>query len=565
MRRIPLLIILLFAFVSLAAAAESNRASSQWGANLPIGNMSTDFLYLAASQAMQDGNSSLAIGFLKALSDKDPEAALPRLQLAQLLLEQNRADEARGPVQELLAMPELPAGMKDNARMQQVQILVLDGKKDQAITTLQALLRQSPDSYPARLILVRLLTVEKRFGDAHQVIRMGLKDKQHPQLYHIQAQLFIRQGKLGEAEKALKSLIKYEPNESGPVLMLSQLALRQHKPVKAENVLRHHLIGHPEALSVSNALGRLLVEQQRGDEAIAVYKDIAKRTGENADVMIALGLLYFQQQNFEPAARTFRKVLDQGKDSRAAYYLAASLDALGQKKEARKLYGNIGKDDDNFSDAQLRIAAMDLRNGRVDVAISSLRKMIKRSPEMANAYSLLSAALMRKKAYRKLLDETERALGLSQVPVQLLFNRAAAFEGLKQYPQAATQIKKLFTIEPGNIEALNFLGYLYAEQGIRLDEAEKLIRRALEQRPDNGYYLDSLAWVHYQRAEYDKALDVQRKAVDSVPDDPVMREHLGDILWKNGKADAARSAWKDAINRGHENRLDMQKKISKGM
>jgi len=172
---------------------------------------------------------------------------------------------------------------------------------------------------------------------------------------------------------------------------------------------------------------------------------------------------------------------------------------------------------------------------------------------------------MRKKAYTELLAETEAALSLDDVQVQLLFNRAAAFEGLRQYNEAAGQIKKLFTIEPNNIEALNFLGYLYAEQGVQLDEAEQLIRRALKAQPDNGYYLDSLAWVHYKRAEYDKAVAVQLEAIGHVPDDPVMHEHLGDMLWKSGKQDEARATWKDAIKLGHEDRRSMQNKIDKGL
>jgi Flp pilus assembly protein TadD len=151
------------------------------------------------------------------------------------------------------------------------------------------------------------------------------------------------------------------------------------------------------------------------------------------------------------------------------------------------------------------------------------------------------------------------------VLVQLLFNRAAAFEGLRQYNEAAGQIKKLFTIEPNNIEALNFLGYLYAEQGVQLDEAEQLIRRALEAQPENGYYLDSLAWVHFKRAEYDKAVAVQNKAISYVPDDPVMHEHLGDMLWKSGKTDKARATWKDAIKLGHQDRQGVQNKIDKGL
>jgi tetratricopeptide (TPR) repeat protein len=566
MRSLTLLLaVMLTCCTTTAQTKELDGIADGTEQNLPISRMSTDFLYLAAVQAMENDNPSLAVGFLKALVEKDPDAVLPRMQLAEILLQGGRAAEAREPVNELLSMSELSDEIRNNVRMLQVQLLVLDDKHDEAIENLQAILRDAPDAYPARLMLVRLLTASKRIADAQRSIADGLKYGQSPQLYHIQAQLYIREGKFGKAEKSLNTLMQLEPDESGPVLMFSQLALRLNKPVKAENVLRHHLVNHPEAMGVSNALGRLLVEQNRGKEAIAIYEDIAERTGGNPDVLIALGLLHYQGKDFEQAADIFRRVLKQKNDSRAAFYLAACLESLGQKDKARDMYQRIKNDDENFAVAQLRMAAMDLRADRIDAALVALRQLIRSEPNMADAYSLLSAALMRKKAYRNLLDETEPALSLQNVPVQLLFNRAAAFEGLKQYNEAAGQIKKLFTIDPDNIEALNFLGYLYAEQGVQLDEAEKLIRRALKKRPDNGYYLDSLAWVHYKRAEYDKALAVQREAIDQVPNDPVMREHLGDMLWKSGKPDEARATWKDAIKLGHEDRRSMQHKIDKGL
>jgi len=556
-----------FFLTCCAATAQTSRSgiAPDGAEDIPISRMDVDFLYLAASRAMEDDNAPLAIGFLKAIAEKDAEAVLQRLQLAEILLQNGRAAEAREPVQQLLDMPELSVEDRNSVRMFQVQILILDNKAEQAIHNLQAILYDAPDTYPARLMLIRLLTAGKHYEDAHQAIAEGLQSGEHPQLYHIQAQLFIHEGALDKAEQALNTLIKLEPDESGPALMLSQLALRQGKPVKAENVLRHHLAGHPDALGVSNALGRMLVEQKRGAEAIAVYEDIAERTGGNVDVLTALGLLHYQQGDYDKAADTFRRVLKEHDDPRARFYLAACFESLGQGEKAKDIYQRIKSSDENFAEAQLRMAAMDLRADRTDAALVTLRQLIRSEPKMAGAYTVLSAALMRQKAYKELLSETDPALSLDDVQVQLLFNRAAAFEGLKQYNEAANQIKKLFTLEPDNIEALNFLGYLYAEQGVRLDEAEQLIRRALKERPDNGYYLDSLAWVHYQRAEYDKALTVQRQAIDHVPNDPVMHEHLGDILWKNGQTEQARSTWRDAIKLGHEDSRSMQNKIDKGM
>ncbi len=539
-----------------AAASDNSRS---------ISHMDPEFLYLAASQAIESGNPSLAIGFLKALVEQDEQAVLPRLQLAELLLQSGRADEARTYIKDLLSMPDIAAEYRNKVQLLNVRILVRDGKQDMAINKLQDMLRSTPDAYPLRLMLVRLLSREKRFAEAHRSIQDGLKSHLHPQLYHIDAQLYIQQGKLGKAEKSLKSLIKIEPDAVGPVLMYSQLVLRQKKPVKAENLLRHFLVRHPESLSANNALGRLLVDQGRSKEATRVYEEIAERSGGNPDVLIALGLLYFQQQSFAKAATSFRKALKQRKDARAIFYLAASVESLGDKGAARKLYAKLKQGDENFIAAQLRMTALDLLANRNDTAIKTLHNIIRSNPNVSQAYTLLSAALMRKKAYKQLIEETEPALALSKIPTQLLFNRAAAFEGLQQFNQAAGQIKQLFSIDPNNIEALNFLGYLYAEQGIRLNEAEKLIRRALDKRPDNGYYLDSLAWVHFKRSEYAKALIVQRKAVDIVPDDPIMREHLGDILWKSGKTAEARSAWKKAVQLGHDSSHLMQQKIDQGM
>jgi tetratricopeptide (TPR) repeat protein len=359
--------------------------------------------------------------------------------------------------------------------------------------------------------------------------------------------------------------LRLEPGQPGPVLMYSGLELHQGKQAEAEAVLRKFLKSHPESLSVSNALGRLLVEQKRGKEAIAVYKDIARRTHDDPNVLTALGLLYYQEKDYKHAAGTFRKMLTQGKDKRAAFFLAASLEALGRNDEARKLYQGIKNNDPNFTEAQLRMAVMDLRDGRTDAAIATLRQLIRNHPEMPEAYSLLSVGLLRNKAYQKLLDETAPALSLKRVQVPLLFNRATAFEELKQYNKSADTIKRLFTIDPENAEAMNFLGYLYAEQGIHLDEAERLVRHALKIDPKNGYYLDSLAWVHYKKAEYAKALAVQRRAIKQVPRDAVMLEHLGDILWESGKPKQARATWEQSIKLGNPDRKHVQEKIDKGL
>ena len=114
-------------------------------------------------------------------------------------------------------------------------------------------------------------------------------------------------------------------------------------------------------------------------------------------------------------------------------------------------------------------------------------------------------------------------------------------------------------------ESLNFLGYIYALQGIQLNQAEVLIKRALVHKPDDGYYMDSLAWVYYKKGDYIRALRTQEKALEIVADDPVMMEHLGDILWRTGDKKAARNAWQKSIELKSENPNLLKRKIAEGL
>jgi tetratricopeptide (TPR) repeat protein len=565
--RIPIIISGILLASCMAAVPPPAPAASTKPAQteVTIAEMDTGFLYLAAEQAVQNNNPALAIRFLEALISKDTTAVLPRIQMAELLLRHSYIQKAKEQINVLLGMHDIPPESMAKVHLIHAQILTVNGENSAAIEILQQLLRKNPKSFTTRMMLIRLMEKEGHFDEAHRIIHAGIKTGSNIRLRHVDAELYMRQGKLKKAEQALEKLRKQAPDQPGPVLMLSRLAARQGDIIEAESVLRTFLSRHPEALSVGNALGRLLVQQKRGKEAIVIYEDISRRIGKNTEVLTALGLLYYQQQDYHRAISRFREALAKRSSSQARFYLAASLEAMGKKAEAKKVYRQIKGNATNFTNAQLRLAAMDFQADRSGAALSRIRTVIRKTPREGNAYGLLSSVLLQQKKYQQLLKETEVALGLPKVSVQLLLNRAAAFEGLKQYEEAANQIKKLFVTEPDNPEALNFLGYLYAEQGSHLDEAKYLILRALKQKPGNGYYLDSLAWVYYKRGEYDKALTFQHRAVKKIPDDPIMREHLGDILWKAGELDAARTAWKKALRLGHDDASLIREKIDTGL
>jgi tetratricopeptide (TPR) repeat protein len=108
-------------------------------------------------------------------------------------------------------------------------------------------------------------------------------------------------------------------------------------------------------------------------------------------------------------------------------------------------------------------------------------------------------------------------------------------------------LKRTIEINPKHADALNYLGYSYADKGVNLEEALSLIQRALELKPGSGYIIDSLGWVYFRLGKIDEALKQLRMALDTVKEDPVLFEHLGDVYEAAGQYKEALDAWNNSI------------------
>jgi len=142
------------------------------------------------------------------------------------------------------------------------------------------------------------------------------------------------------------------------------------------------------------------------------------------------------------------------------------------------------------------------------------------------------------------------------------FRKGLAAEYAKDDAAMEAAFKRCLALQPDDHETMNHLGYTWAERGVRLDEALKLIQRAVELDPDNGAYLDSLAWVYYQKGDAKRALPWILKAAAQLPDDPVILEHLGDIHAKAGQPDKARAAWTRALEKNPARADEIRQKLN---
>ncbi len=502
---------------------------------------------------------------LEALVRKDPRATEPHLQLIELLLRQGETARAGTHIALLGKSEHLGEDARSRLELLDIRAGYARGEHADALRQLDGFLARHPNHPQALRLQIRILTSAQQPDQAIRVIKKALRLRDSADLRLLQAQLLLKQGNIEGARLALLRMRELAPDDDTPVLMLSDMALKRNDADRAESLLREFLEQHPDALRVSNALGRLLVRQNRLVEAILVYRDMDQRTGGEPTVLQALGLLYYQHGDYREAAATFRKLMGIQPSSEASFYLAASLEALKQYDEAGAIYRRIGSDESMHLEAQLRLAGLEMLAGQTQKAARRLLAVIDKHPERLDAYSMLSSIRIAQKNYRKALEETEATMAIRRLPPQLLFNRAVAFDHFGQYDQVVDMLKRILNHDSRHSEALNFLAYTYAVRGERLDEAESLVRRALEQRPDDGYYLDTLAWVLYKKGEISEAIAIQKEALQHTRDDAVMHEHMGDMLWKEGRHDAARDQWRQALRLRHEQPDVIRKKIREGL
>jgi len=544
---------------------EQTVASKPVKRQININNMEPRFLYLASQQAVDQGNHQLAIKLLTVLVKKDPMAITPHIQLAGLLLQTGDKTAAKEHITILLAQPSLKPEQFELLELSRIRLLISNNHVDKALSALNTFLKTRPGHVAARDIQARLLANQNRIDEALDAIHEAILAEERPEFRLLQAQLLLKKKRTAAARISLNRMMMLEPASDTAVIMLSGIALNENNQEKAEELLKQFLTAYPEAIRVSHALGKILISQNRIAEAILIYRDADTHSGGNPDVLKSLGLLYFRHKDSEKAEETFHRLLQTHPTDNSRFYYATSLEAQQKNDKARAMYESISADSDMAIEAQVRLAGLDLGAELPQKAETRLLNVLKSQPLHMEAVMMLTSIWISQKKYQVLVDKTAYLLNESALHPQILFNRAVAFDYLKQYHHVESMLSRILSKHPRHSEALNFLAYTYAIQAIHLDKAESMLKRALELKPNDGYYLDSLAWVYFKRGDYLKAMSTQEKALAIISDDAIMFEHYGDILWKNKKQTAAKEAWQKSIHMGSENSELLKRKISDGL
>jgi tetratricopeptide (TPR) repeat protein len=208
---------------------------------------------------------------------------------------------------------------------------------------------------------------------------------------------------------------------------------------------------------------------------------------------------------------------------------------------------------------------------RTDEAKASLEKLIAAHPKDLEAIMALGNVERGRKQFAECAETYTKGVDTLTKDEKsnwvIFYFRGICFERAKQWPKAEADLKKSLELFPDQPHVLNYLGYSWVDQGINLDEGMQMIKRAVEQRADDGYIVDSLGWAYYRLGNYEEAVKHLDRAVELKPEDPTINDHLGDAYWRVGRTLEAQFQWSHArdLKPEPEELVKIERKLKSGL
>lgn len=491
--------------------------------------------------------------YLKALA-LDPTSAALHLRLATLYHTRGEHGKAQAHAEAVLA--------RDTASLPALNILaalaVATGRSDRALGYYERIVALRPQEAQAYYSMGMLLAGQKRYEESERRLRQGiaLAPASSPTGYLYLGHVLVEQKAWDRAVQAYRDALADNPGFDPAYLGLAVALEAKGDAPQAIATLRKYLQeinrGNRE---VRHRLVRMLLTQKDYASALVLLREAVEVSPGDVEAQLRIGLIYGEMKEFPKAVEQMKLVLTlRPSELRVRDHLAYLYEEMKDYEKAIAEYGAIIQADARFSDAHLHLGYLLYRLKRTEEALPHFRQVIALNPKLPDAYLMLGLTLLQASQHDEAVAVFREGLQRHPDSADFHFNLGTAYDKLGRFDELVSEMQEAIRLDPKHADALNYLGYTFAERDMRLEEAVTLIQRALAVRPQNGYYLDSLAWAYFKMGRLREALEEMKRAVTVVPDDPVFFEHLGEIYLTNDLLSDARESWLRSLELDPTNR-----------
>jgi tetratricopeptide (TPR) repeat protein len=502
--------------------------------------------FLVGQLSLNDQDFKTALDNFSVVVDlADEPTPFVHSKLADLYLRFGELDKALAAAE--TALKEDPASPSN--RLLYAGVLEALGRDAEAEPQYKKLIEEFPGKFDAYVLLSNLYVKQGRFQDSLDLLKRLERIEPSDTLAHYylgRTYELMERYPLAEAE--YMRVFESDPTLSRGSVELLRVLLRNKKSDKAKTLCERMLQKDPTNAVARKVLGHLMLGESKLDEALKHLVVLEGIEADASDTRFKIALIQMEKRDYEEATRELNLVLATKPDhSEARYYLASIYAGSGKRKEALEQLLAIPKGDPMFVKAYT-FAAFVLRQDndlqRAQDVVAEAREI---EPENKNLL-LYHVLIMRDlKEYRKAESLMREALKTDPNDERLLFNLALVLHERGKEEEAIAMMERTVEVNPRNSDALNYLAYDIIEKRNDPRRAEELARRALEIKPQDPYYLDTLGWAQFKSGKLDESEATLAKAAGLAGDDIVVLSHYIEALLARKKYDKAVALMKGII------------------
>ena len=473
----------------------------------------------------------------------DQKADYVKRKLPVLLLKMGETDKA-------IAWLEKEIGQKPRAiqlKLFLANLYARQNKADRAIQLYNTVLELEPDNEDVQFRLAFLYSYKKEYGIAEKKLRLLLeKNDEHYFAHFYLARTLKREGKIEEAGKEYEKALALNWSRE-LAFEIGQFYAEQKRYTDALRIYSSVSRNDPEDERASLSRIQILLDMGSNDKALMELKEIRKRSRDKTRIDIIAAKILLRKKDFSRAESLLLDLVNKTEKQEPHYLLAMIYFQNKNYSLALHHLQSIAPSSVIFEEAVYLQTRILRKLNKPGDAINLLEKHIS-SPKSRSPlfYALLSVFYQGQKKNDKAISLLDKAVHIYPENPQLFFEYGLLLEKNGQHRQAMTIMQKVISLKPDHAEALNFIGYTWADNHMHLKKALKYIEKAAQLKPGNGYIIDSLGWVHYHLGNFAKARNEILKALELEPGDPHIFDHLGDIYRSLKQNKMAVQTWKKA-------------------
>jgi len=518
------------------------------------------FMLMSAEIAGQRGQYELAYeGYIEAAKRvKDPKPAERAAMIAMYLKDAKKLKKSL-----TLWLKKEPQNL--TARKLAVLASLKDGDQKKTLEHLSAMLDSDPAGFESAVLeLANALQGEGKLPVVYDTLEaLSAKRPNQAVVYYLQAIIAMQMKNRGLAENKIGQALKSRPDWDKALVFQAQIAVLSGDVPKAIDYLRNVHQKYPDNQKISKMLTQLLIKNGDYEEAGKVYQQLVEKDPKDFESVLALALVRMQLDRDGEAEEMLKKLLDQNEwRDQARFYLGKLEEKRDNDKKALNWYDQVREEPFSF---EAGTAAVNLlaSHKRYDEAILRLQVMEDKFPKEKIRLTLMKAELLnQQKHYQEAFDVLTAALVEQPDSKELLYTRALIAERIDKMDVLESDLKKILAQHPDNAEALNALGYTLLNYPSRLAEAEKYLQQAIKLQPNEPVILDSYGWLLFKQGKTEKALEYLEKAFAKQKENEIAA-HLAEVLWALARKDEARKLFDKAFKASPEDEylLDFKQRI----